>query len=152
MKILFVCLGNICRSPIAEGVMKHLVEKENLTWTIESSSTNTYHTGEAPHKYSQFVCREHGIDISTQRARRFSIADFDKFDKIYVMAHDVLKDIKSISGLQFQENKVDFFLNELHESKNLDVIDPWYGELEGYYDVYNQIEATCKIIIKKYQS
>src|SRR5215217_2755406 len=98
MRILIVCLGNICRSPIAEGVLRHMAQQHGLDWTIHSAGTNSYHTGEAPHKYSQAVCNTHGIDISTQRARRFSASDIDKYDLIYAMADDVLDDIRHQAG------------------------------------------------------
>ena len=86
MKILMVCLGNICRSPIAEGVLRHKVKEHGLDWTVESAGTNPYHTGEAPHKYSQKVCLTHGIDISGQRARTFTKNDFEAYDVIYAFA------------------------------------------------------------------
>src|SRR5574337_1065906 len=94
MKILMVCLGNICRSPLAEGVLKHKVEKVGLNWQIDSAGTNGYHVGEAPHKLKQKVARLNGIEICDQRARRFVKEDFDRYDKIYAMADDVIDDIK----------------------------------------------------------
>lgn len=81
MRILMVCLGNICRSPIAEGVMRHLVSGNNLNWQIASAGTEGYHIGEPPHHYSQKICQKHGIDISQQRARQFVAADLQEFDK-----------------------------------------------------------------------
>lgn len=152
MKILFVCLGNICRSPIAEGVMKHLAGEAFLDWEIDSAATNSYHLGEPPHKCSQQVCLEHGIDISSQRARRFSHIDFEKYDKIYPMATDVLHDIRDISGHYFNENKVQLFLDELYPGEQKSVTDPWYGTLEGYYPVFDEIEACCSIILNRYKT
>lgn len=150
MKILFVCLGNICRSPIAEGVLLYKVKQLSLNWEVESAGTESFHIGEHPHKFSQQVCREHDIDISTQRARRFSSADLEKFDKIFVMAADVYEEVKEIAGAKFDENKVDYFLNELYPSRNKSLTDPWYGDLSGYYEVYDEIEKTCDAIIKHY--
>jgi protein-tyrosine phosphatase len=152
MKILFVCLGNICRSPIAEGVMKHFVGEAFLDWEIDSAATNSYHIGEPPHKHSQQVCLEHGIDISGQRARRFSHTDFDKYDKIYAMATDVLDEIKDLSGHYFNDRKVQLFLNEMYPGENKSVTDPWYGTLEGYYPVFDQIQDCCKIILDRYKT
>jgi protein-tyrosine phosphatase len=150
MKILIVCLGNICRSPIAEGVLQHLALQHKLNWKIESAGTNKIHTGEAPHKLSQQVCLEKGIDISTQCSMDFVPSDFETYDKLYVMAADVMHDVKKIAGSHFDETKIDYFLNELYPCENQSVIDPWYGGLDGYYDVYNQIEACCKKIVEKY--
>ena len=145
-----VCLGNICRSPIAEGVLKHKVKVHGLDWVVESAGTNSYHTGEAPHKYSQKVCLEHGIDISHQRARTFTKEDLLQYDKIYAFAADVVSDIKKISGKSELSN-VDYFLNELHPGKNESVPDPWYGDESGYLPVYEIIERTCNTIIEKYK-
>ena len=97
MKILMVCLGNICRSPLAEGVLKHKAAKAGLQWTVESAGTSGYHVGEAPHKLSQKVALLNGIDICNQRARRFVREDMDRYDKIYAMADDVLYEMKRIA-------------------------------------------------------
>jgi protein-tyrosine phosphatase len=146
MKILFVCLGNICRSPIAEGVMKHIIQQANLNWIIESASTNAFHTGESPHRNSQKVCKEHDIDISKQKARRFQKSDLAYFDKIYAMAEDVLIEMKSIAHFEKDNPKIDLFLNALYPNQNKSVTDPWYGELDGYYKVYDEIEKGCVAI------
>ncbi|MEO7265947.1 MAG: low molecular weight protein-tyrosine-phosphatase [Ferruginibacter sp.] len=149
MKILMVCLGNICRSPLAEGVLQHKAKEAGLNWTIESAGTNSYHIGEAPHELSQKVAQLNGIDISCQVARRFTKKDFEVFDKIYAMAGDVMDDIKQISGNSFDECKVTLFLNELYPGKNMDMPDPWYGTEPGYHEVFSLVEKTCEAIIVK---
>lgn len=151
MRILMVCLGNICRSPIAEGVLRHKIEQHGLDWTVESAGTNSYHTGEPPHRHSQKVCKTNGIDISTQRARRFRADDFEKYDKIYVMAEDVYDDVVAIAGNKVKKEKLEYFLNELGEEENGSVPDPWYGNEDGYTPVYQLIERTCVAIINKYK-
>ena len=150
MKILMVCLGNICRSPLAEGILQHKAKAAGLNWFIDSAGTNGYHVGEAPHKLSQKVARLNGIDICEQRARRFVKEDFNRFDKIYALADDVLHDMKRIAGKAFDENKADLLMNELHPGKNLSVPDPWYGTEPGYHDVYKTINEVCDAIIEKY--
>lgn len=145
-----VCLGNICRSPIAEGVLRHKVKEHGLDWTVESAGTNSYHTGEAPHKYSQKVCLAHGIDISGQRARTFTMNDLETYDVIYAFAGDVVADIRKIAG-NAGMSKVKYFLNELHPGKNESVPDPWYGDESGYLPVYQLIDETCNAIIDKYK-
>ena len=107
MKILMVCLGNICRSPLAEGILQHKVKMAGLNWTIDSAGTNSYHTGEPPHPLSQKVAKLHGIDISKQRARRFVQNDLAAFDRIYAMASDVMVDMRMISGNEYDDKKID---------------------------------------------
>src|SRR5258705_12767999 len=114
MKILMVCLGNICRSPLAEGILQDKAFKAGLTWSIESAGTNSYHIGEPPHPLSQKVARLNGIDISKQRARRFSAEDLEVYDKIYALAEDVIEDMKRIAGKKFENSKVDLLMNELY--------------------------------------
>jgi protein-tyrosine phosphatase len=150
MKILMVCLGNICRSPLAEGILQEKAFKAGLNWTVESAGTNGYHNGEAPHHLSQKVARQNGIDISTQRSRKLKADDFDLYDKIYAMANDVVDDMRRIVGKKFDTTKVDLLLNELHPGKNRDVPDPWYGAEPGYHEVYTMIDEACDAIIQKY--
>ena len=149
MKILMVCLGNICRSPLAEGILQDKAFKAGLTWSIESAGTNHYHTGEAPHPLSQKVARLNEIDISHQRARRFVAADFAVYDKIYALAGDVMDEIKRIARNQFDPAKADLLLNELYPGQDMDVPDPWYGPEPGYHEVYKLIDAACAAIIAK---
>jgi protein-tyrosine phosphatase len=136
MKILMVCLGNICRSPLAEGILQHKAQQAGLSWTIDSAGTNGYHVGEEPHRLSQKVALLNGIDISRQRARRFTAADFNRFDKIYAMAEDVVEEMQRIARKDFDATKVDLLMNELYPGKNMDVPDPWYGTEPGYHEVF----------------
>ncbi len=149
MKILMVCLGNICRSPLAEGILQHKANVEGLDWTIESAGTNGIHVGEPPHVLSQKVAKQNGINICNQLARKFEAKDFEKYDKIYVMAADVMRDVKKIAGKYFDAKKVDYFLNELNTGKNEEVPDPWFGDEDGYIKVYDLINKTCNAIIAK---
>ena|SRR5688572_8390869 len=150
MKILMVCLGNICRSPLAEGILQHKAQQAGLHWTIDSAGTNGYHIGEAPHHLSQKVARLNGIDISCQKARRFTGADFHRFDKIYALAGDVLEEMKWIARKDFDPKKADLLMNELYPGKNLDVPDPWYGPEPGYHEVYKMIDEVCEAVVRKY--
>ena len=150
MKILMVCLGNICRSPLAEGVLQHKAWKEGLRWSVESAGTESYHVGDPPHPLSQKVAKLNGIDICKQRARRFAVEDFERFDKIYAMSSDVIEDMRRIARNKFDEKKVDLLLNELFPGQNVDVPDPWYGPEPGYHEVFKLISDACDVIIKKY--
>jgi low molecular weight protein-tyrosine phosphatase len=147
---LFVCLGNICRSPLAEGILQHKARLAGLNWVVDSAGTNGYHIGEAPHPLSQKVARMNGIDISSQRARRFVAADFQRFDKIYALAGDVLDEMHRIAGRQFEPAKTDLLLNECLPGSDKDVPDPWYGPEPGYHEVFKMIEQACDKIIEHY--
>jgi protein-tyrosine phosphatase len=149
-RILMVCLGNICRSPLAEAILRRKAIAAGLDWEIDSAGTNGYHIGEAPHPLSQKVARHNGIDIASQRARRFTAADFQRFDKIYAMAGDVIDEMRRIAGRQFDQTKVDLLLNEVHPGKNEDVPDPWSGPEPGYHEVYNLIDDAADHIVAKY--
>jgi protein-tyrosine phosphatase len=152
MKILMVCLGNICRSPLAEGILKYKAKKAGLDWQTDSAGTNGYHIGEAPHRLSQKVAKLNGIDICDQRARQFVKHDMDRYDKIYALADDVLDEIRWISKEKFDPSKTDLLLNELYPGKNESVPDPWYGPEPGYHEVYRLIDTACGAIIKKYST
>lgn len=145
-----VCLGNICRSPIAEGVLKAKAAAAGLNWEIDSAGTEKYHIGKAPHQFSQNICTTHGIDISAQRARRFTPADLTGYDLVYVMADDVLTAIRKISGHDADYSHVKLFLDELEPNSGKSVPDPWYGDEAGYAGVYDMIDATCDAIIKNH--
>lgn len=151
MKILMVCLGNICRSPLAEGILQKKTAERGLNWQVDSAGTNGYHTGETPHRLSQKVAALHGIDISGQRARDFVPEDFDRFDKIYAMAGDVIDEIKHIARNRFDASKVTLIMNEMDPGKNRDVPDPWYGTEPGYHEVYAMLDKASEAIIEKYQ-
>jgi len=151
MKILMVCLGNICRSPLAEGILESKAKKLGLQWEVDSAGTNNrYHIGEAPHPLSQKVAKLHAVDISQQSARAFVADDFERFDKIYAMSSDILVDMKKIARKKFKPEKTDLLLNEVYPGENLDVPDPWYGEEPGYHEVYKMIDGACEKIVEKY--
>jgi len=150
MKILMVCLGNICRSPLAEGILKEKAAKAGLHWTVESAGTNGYHDGDAPHHLSQKVAKLNGIDICNQRSRKITPEDFNKFDKIYAMSSDVIDEMKWIAKKKYDASKVELLMNELKPGKNLDVPDPWYGPEPGYHAVYKMIDEACEAIVNRY--
>jgi protein-tyrosine phosphatase len=149
MKILMVCLGNICRSPLAEGLLAKKATKAGLFWQVDSAGTNGFHIGQPPHHFSQKVALQNGIDISKQKSRLFIAEDFEKYDKIYAMADEVVEEMKYIAKDKFDKSKVDLLMNELHPGCNKDIIDPWYGSEDGYYQVYHLIDAACEALIKK---
>jgi len=143
MKILMVCLGNICRSPLAEGILQQRANAAGLLWQVDSAGTNGYHTGEPPHHLSQKVAKLNGIDISRQRSRRFVKEDFEHYDKIYAMAPDVLQDIRRIAGNRFDATKAALLMDVLHPGEEQEVPDPWYGPEPGYHEVFALIDKAC---------
>jgi protein-tyrosine phosphatase len=152
MKILMVCLGNICRSPLAEGILQDKAFKAGLNWSVESAGTNRYHTGDSPHHLSQKVARMNGIDISHQRARTFVPEDFERYDRIYALAEDVISDIRHIAKDKFNGARIDLLMNELYPGKNLDVPDPYYDGEPAYHEVYEMLDKVCDSIIEKYRA
>ena len=150
MKFLMVCLGNICRSPLAEGILQDKANKLGLNWEVDSAGTGNYHIGEPPHILSQKVAGINGIDISRQQARQFSPKDFEKFDRVYVMDADNYNDVRRMSGMYWHENKVDLLLNEVYPGQNRPVPDPWSYPEKAYHEVFELVDNACNEIIRKY--
>ncbi len=144
-----LCIGNICRSPIAEAVLQSMAEAEGLDWEIDSAAVRGYHTGSPPHVDSIRICAQHGIDISQQRARLFRASDVEEYDTIYVMAEDVMNEVEEILGQdRIALSRVRFFMAIDPQSETMDLLDPWYGGYDGYEFVYEQIHRRCELLIK----
>lgn len=146
MKILFVCLGNICRSPLADGVMRRLVQENKLDWEIDSAGTGGWHAGEAPDKRAQAIAKKFGTDIGFLRARQFQQKDFEEFDKIYVMDAQNYKDVLAQTQNPEHQSKVDLFLNLSHPGENRQVPDPWYDD-KLFEPVYKMVEEACRKLL-----
>ncbi|MEZ4853805.1 low molecular weight protein-tyrosine-phosphatase [Flavobacterium sp.] len=142
-----VCLGNICRSPLAEGILKSKLPQTNFL--VDSAGTGGWHAGEQPDKRSIAVAKKYGIDISTQKARKFTISDFDTFDFIYVMDKSNYADVLALAKKDHHKKKVTLILNELYSGKNVEVPDPYYGGEDGFEHVYKMLDAVCDVIAKK---
>jgi len=147
VRILMVCLGNICRSPLAEGVLESKLPAGRFK--IDSAGTGNYHIGKQPDQRSIAVARLNGVDISKQKARQFTIADFNNYDYIYVMDHSNYRDVIQLAPDEASKNKVSFFLDELFPGENVDVPDPYFGLENGFTTVYQMIDETCEIIAQK---
>ena len=147
VKILMVCLGNICRSPLAEGLLTSKLPSD--TFFVDSAGTGNYHVGKQPDKRSVDTAYKNGLDISNQKARQFSTNDFEEFDYIFVMDNDNYKDVIKLAKTEEQKNKVDLILNQLFPKENVDVPDPYYGLQNGFDMVYNMLDETCDILAKK---
>lgn len=144
-----VCLGNICRSPLAEGILQDKAKRAGLNWEIDSAGTGNYHIGEAPHNLSQKVAHINNIDISAQKCRQFVKEDMLRFDKIYAMDNEVYDDIKKMSGALWNASKVDLLMNEAKPGEDLDVPDPWFGTEVLYHHVFKMISEACDAIVEK---
>ena len=142
-----VCLGNICRSPLAEGILKSKIF--SFKAFVDSAGTGAYHVGQKPDKRSIAVANQNGIDISNQRARKFTVADFELFDIIYVMDNSNYKNVISLARTNEDKAKVKLILNEVFPEENLDVPDPYYGGDFGFKNVYNMLDEACDVIAKK---
>ena len=141
VKVLMVCLGNICRSPLAEGILKSKVDASRVF--IDSAGTGGWHIGELPDSRSIEVARNHHIDITDQRCRKFQKSDFDNFDLIYVMDASNLSDVLSLAKGDVHRNKVKLILNELAQSEDWEVPDPYYGGEQGFEKVFQLLDEAC---------
>ena len=141
-----VCLGNICRSPLAEGILKSKLNPD--FYIVDSAGTSAYHIGELPDHRSIAIAKKNGIDISNQRARKFIPNDFNEFDLIYAMDIENYHNICSLSTNKSNLLKVKLILNEINPLKDLSVPDPYYGGDFGFENVYEMLDKACSIITK----
>ncbi|MFN8406813.1 MAG: low molecular weight protein-tyrosine-phosphatase [Sphingobacteriaceae bacterium] len=144
MKILMVCLGNICRSPLAHGILEHLAKREALDWEVDSAGTGSWHIGSAPDRRSIAVAKKYGIDISQQRCRQFKVSDFDSFDQIYVMDSQNLEDILSLARNETDKGRVALLL------ENDSIPDPYYNDAQ-FEPVFQLIDQACRLLLKNHK-
>jgi len=142
MKLLMVCLGNICRSPLAEGIMQHLADEQGLNWQVDSAGTGSWHVGEGPDRRSVRAARNHGIDISRQVCRQFRLKDFSDFDHIFVMDKYNLSDVLAMAPDEEATARVKLLLG------NREVPDPYYDDSQ-FEPVFQLVEQGSKEIISK---
>lgn len=149
MKVLMVCLGNICRSPIAHGILEKKAAQNQLNIIVDSAGTGSWHINKSPDIRSIEVAKSHGIDISKQKARQFKVMDFEKFDVIYVMDKSNFNSISDLDIEKKYSKKIKLILNEIYPNKNNDVPDPYYGEKNGFEVVYNLLDKASDKIIQR---
>lgn len=149
MKILMVCLGNICRSPMAEGILRQKIENKQLNIETDSCGTANYHVGDSPDRRAQQTIRKHGHDISDLRGRQFKIEDFDRFDLIYTMDENNYYDILDMARNEEERKKVNMIMNEVYPSENIPVPDPYYGGLNGFEETYKMLDLATEKILEK---
>lgn len=147
VKILMVCLGNICRSPLAEGLLASKLPKNKFS--VDSAGTGGYHIGREPDQRSIATAKKNGLDISHQKARKFTTKDFEDFDYIFVMDNSNYDDVTFLAKTEEHKQKVELILNELFPGDNVDVPDPYYGLQNGFDMVYEMLDEATDLLAKK---
>lgn len=148
MRILMVCLGNICRSPMADGLLRKKVKENGLNIVVDSAGTSNYHVGQAPDHRMRATAKKLGCPIDELRARQFSVNDFDDFDIIYAMDSSNYNNIVALARNENDSSKVRLMLNELYPNENRAVPDPYFGGEQGFIDVFNMLNEATDTIIK----
>ena len=146
-KILMVCLGNICRSPLAEGILASKLDGDKIL--VDSAGTGHWHIGNPPDPRSIAIAKKYGVDISQQRGRQFSAIDFATFDEIYVMDNSNLENVLSLATSNADRAKVSLILDHIFPNENVDVPDPYYGGNLGFDNVYQMLDNACEQIAVK---
>lgn len=147
MKILMVCLGNICRSPVAEGIMKEKALQHGLKISVDSAGTSGWHNGALPDERSMANAKNNGIDISNQRSRKVTLEDFETFDLIYAMDESNHQNLLHMAPAKYH-SKIKMILNEVAPNSNSSVPDPYYGH-DGFQLVFDLLNEACERIATK---
>jgi len=148
MNYLMVCLGNICRSPLAEGILRDKAVKYNLDIIVDSAGTSNYHIGQAPDSRTISNAKQHGINISNLKGRQFQISDFDKFDVIFVMDSSNYSNIIDLARNEIDRTKVELILNRVYPNSNMAVPDPYLGAEQAFENVFILLENACDVIAR----
>lgn len=146
-KVLMVCLGNICRSPLAEGLLKSKVDTSNIY--VTSAGTGHWHVGDQPDPRSIAVAKKNGLHITDQRGRQFKAEDFNEFDYIFVMDNSNKENVLKLAKTEEDKAKVQLILDEIFPGENVDVPDPYYGGDSGFDNVYNMLDEACEKIANR---
>jgi len=140
-----VCLGNICRSPLAEGILKAKIDTDKVQ--VDSAGTGGWHIDELPDSRSIDIAKKHGLDITDQRGKKFSAYDFETYDYIFVMDNSNYRDVIRMAKNDSEKQKVRLILDEIFPGENVDVPDPYYGGDHGFENVYQMLDQACEKIV-----
>lgn len=149
MKILMVCLGNICRSPLAHGILQGKISDAGLNISVDSAGTNGFHDGELPDVRSIAKASEYDLDITNQQSRQITKNDLRDFDLIYAMDASNYNNIIALCSSEEEKAKVKMIMNEVEEGKNVSIPDPYFGGEDGFEKVYQMLDLACDKIIEK---
>lgn len=144
-----VCLGNICRSPLAEGIMKEKIKTAGLDWEVDSAGTGSWHAGNLPDRRSIAVAKNHQLNIRDQRARQFEASDLDYYDLIFAMDSSNYQDICRLAKTDAQKQKVQLIMNMASPGMNQGVPDPYWGT-DGFENVYQMLDLACGKVVEQY--
>ena len=147
MKILLVCLGNICRSPMAEGILRDMIRKQGLDWSTDSAGTGDYHVGEQPDKRAMKAMLDHDIDISDLRARQLHASDFEAFDVLLAMDASNLQNMRRLAPSKEHALKARLMMDHAPDHALREVPDPYFGGDEGFEEVYQMLTIACANLI-----
>lgn len=146
MNVLFVCTGNICRSPLAEGILREKYRQKGISATVDSCGFESFHIGDPPDPRAQKIAKRNGIDISGLRARLFSRNDLESFDKIFVMDRGHYHSIMRYTNTEEERRKIDFVQNVVYPRQDKPVNDPYYDDITAFETVYDQLNEACDAI------
>lgn len=154
MKVLMVCLGNICRSPMAQGILEYKLKQVGLSNEVEvdSAGTSDYHIGDPPDSRAIAKCKEHKMNISRYTGRQFEREDYDRFDRIFAMDFSNYQNMLQLSRSKEDQKKLELILNLSNPDSNMSVPDPYYGGESGFENVYKLLDAACDVLIEQIQS
>ncbi len=146
MKVLMVCLGNICRSPLAEKILSKKITDRKLNSEVESVGTSIYHVGDNADIRALEVARKHNVDLSRHRGRQFVTSDFDRFDKIFTMDRSNFSNIINKVRNEADRLKVEMIMNVVEPGSNIEVPDPYFGGEDGFEIIYKMLDEACELI------
>lgn len=149
MKIVMVCLGNICRSPLADGLLRKKVAEAGLNIEVDSAGTAAHHVGNPPDGRMRATAKSKGCPIDELRARQFIVQDYDRFDRIFVMDESNRRNVLSLARTSEDEAKVEMILNLSHPNQDLEVPDPYYGGDQGFLDVYTMLDEATDVLMNQ---
>ena len=152
MKILMVCLGNICRSPMAQGILENKAAEKDIDITVDSAGTSDYHIDQEPDHRAIAKAKEYGIDISHYRGRQIDVADFKTFDRILVMDASNYENTLLVAESDDDKSKVEMILNLSNPNSNMSVPDPYFGGEEGFENVYRLLDSACDVLIEQIEN